>query len=205
MEYIRIVNHKVEELVSADEAPDENWIEVSLDGGIHIGDDVRMFDTDWNLRPLGSLVEEGYIQMARAGDGEPLPSGTVLEKVEGDLIVPRTKYDFAKEGVIKLHPLEYLDDDLKEVFQAESVAHLLSLGKISQKKADEMQSSVVRDERNVKLLSVDNIVMNPLRWGSLTPEKQQMWAAYRQLLLDVPQQGGFPWNVTWPVSPEDES
>jgi len=28
-----------------------------------------------------------------------------------------------------------------------------------------------------------------------------VWAAYRQALRDIPQQPGFPENVTWPVPP----
>lgn len=28
------------------------------------------------------------------------------------------------------------------------------------------------------------------------------WAPYRQALRDVPQQPGFPENITWPVKPE---
>lgn len=27
------------------------------------------------------------------------------------------------------------------------------------------------------------------------------WSDFRQLLRDVPQQTGFPWNVTWPIPP----
>lgn len=29
-----------------------------------------------------------------------------------------------------------------------------------------------------------------------------VWAAYRQALRDVPQQPGFPTNVTWPIRPD---
>lgn len=31
------------------------------------------------------------------------------------------------------------------------------------------------------------------------------WAEYRQALRDVPQQEGFPFDVTWPVPPEEEA
>jgi len=44
-------------------------------------------------------------------------------------------------------------------------------------------------------------VSNPLRWASFTAEQQQAWATYRQALLDIPQQSGFPNNVTFPVAP----
>ena len=61
----------------------------------------------------------------------------------------------------------------------------------------------VRAERDRLLREeVDPVVSNPLRWASMTPEPQQAWVDYRQALLDVPQQAGFPEVVEWPVKPE---
>jgi len=59
----------------------------------------------------------------------------------------------------------------------------------------------VRKDRDYLLLEVDSFVGNPLRWGSLDAATQDAWAAYRQALLDVPQQDGFPNDVTWPARP----
>lgn len=33
------------------------------------------------------------------------------------------------------------------------------------------------------------------------PVDAAAWAAYRQALRDVPQQAGFPDNITWPEAP----
>ena len=33
------------------------------------------------------------------------------------------------------------------------------------------------------------------------PVDKTTWATYRQALRDVPAQAGFPWDVTWPESP----
>jgi Phage tail assembly chaperone protein len=30
------------------------------------------------------------------------------------------------------------------------------------------------------------------------------WGEFRQLLRDVPQQTGFPWDITWPVPPQED-
>lgn len=62
--------------------------------------------------------------------------------------------------------------------------------------------TAVRNERD-QLLSnvVDKFVSNQLRWASLTAEQQQAWADYRQALLDIPQQAGFPHDVVWPTKP----
>lgn len=58
----------------------------------------------------------------------------------------------------------------------------------------------VRSERAVLLAQyVDN--MNPVRWEAMSEPSKQKWREYRQALLDVPQQAGFPWNVVWPVVP----
>ncbi len=50
--------------------------------------------------------------------------------------------------------------------------------------------------------TVDPIAINPLRWVSMSAATQAAWAAYRQALLDIPQQSGFPHNVAWPTKPE---
>ena len=60
----------------------------------------------------------------------------------------------------------------------------------------------VRTTRDMKLATeVDAIAGNALRWAALDADTQAAWAAYRQALLDVPQQAGFPNNVTWPEEP----
>jgi hypothetical protein len=75
--------------------------------------------------------------------------------------------------------------------------------RIDQAKKDAIASARVRSERDQRLQTeVDPLVSNPLRWGSLSAEKQQEWANYRQALLDIPQQSGFPYEVAWPVKPE---
>ena len=47
--------------------------------------------------------------------------------------------------------------------------------------------------------TVDSV--NPMRWEALTELQKDAWRAYRQALLDVPQQEGFPNNITWPEAP----
>jgi hypothetical protein len=73
----------------------------------------------------------------------------------------------------------------------------------TQAELDAKQAQIVRSTRDSSLASeVDPLVSNPLRWAGLTAEKQTAWTAYRQALLDVPQQSGFPHNVVWPTKPE---
>ena len=59
-----------------------------------------------------------------------------------------------------------------------------------------------RAERDQKLFKeVDLIVTNPLRWAELTDAKQAEWTQYRTDLLNLPEQSGFPNNITWPTKP----
>lgn len=56
-----------------------------------------------------------------------------------------------------------------------------------------------RAERDQLLASVDRV--NPVRYASLSEQQQQDLIAYRQALLDVPQQTEFPDNIVWPEQP----
>jgi len=71
----------------------------------------------------------------------------------------------------------------------------------TQAELDAELSDQLRGERGSLLFEMDAFVGNPLRWGSLSAEQQNAWGVYRQALLDVPQQSGFPNDVVWPVSP----
>jgi hypothetical protein len=60
------------------------------------------------------------------------------------------------------------------------------------------EAARVRMLRN-QLLSSKIDAINPMRWEVLTEEQKAALRTYRQQLLDVPQQPGFPWAVNWPV------
>ena len=71
----------------------------------------------------------------------------------------------------------------------------------TQAELDATLSAQLRVERDSLLLDVDAIAGNALRWESLDANTQSAWRVYRQALLDVPQQTGFPNDVTWPIKP----
>lgn len=69
-------------------------------------------------------------------------------------------------------------------------------------RTDAQKAEGIRMIRNELLVTeVDPIVTNPLRWAELSTEQQQDWADYRTALLNVPQQVGFPNEITWPTKP----
>lgn len=63
------------------------------------------------------------------------------------------------------------------------------------------QSEIVRTKRNSLLTNLDKTICNPLRWSNFSQEEQADFARYRQALLDLPQQPGFPTEVLWPAPP----
>lgn len=67
--------------------------------------------------------------------------------------------------------------------------------------AEELQAQAAREYRDNLLHDLDLVVANPLRWSSFSPDQQSAIAAYRQALLDVPQQTGFPSAINWPEKP----
>ena len=72
----------------------------------------------------------------------------------------------------------------------------------TQAELDAATAAQVRGERdNILTTVVDPLVSNPLRWADLTSAEQAEWSQYRTDLLAVPQQAGFPNNITWPTKP----
>lgn len=63
----------------------------------------------------------------------------------------------------------------------------------------EQTEKVIRQMRNTVLESLDKI--NPVWYSTLTQQQQTELQQYRQALLDVPQQAGFPESVAWPEKP----
>jgi len=63
-------------------------------------------------------------------------------------------------------------------------------------RAREQQANEVRTQRDALLAQCD--------WTQVAdaPVDAQTWADYRQALRDIPQQSGFPEDVTWPIKPE---
>ena len=72
----------------------------------------------------------------------------------------------------------------------------------SETQINEQKAMIIRIERNRLLRDVvDPIVCNPFRWNDLTDKKKKEWEDYRKLLLDIPQQKGFPKAISYPKQP----
>ena len=73
----------------------------------------------------------------------------------------------------------------------------------TQAELDAAEAASVRADRDGRLTEVDAIAGNALRWAELTSDTAELMDySTAQTCLDVPQQSGFPHDVTWPTKPE---
>ena len=228
--YIEIEGSTVTKLVNSDKDLSDSLTPIPEDAPVSAGMDIREFNPDWTLKPLSERVEKGFIELRTANEHEGVPAGTVMEKLVGEEILPKTAFDLASEGALQIGAdlkldhekqqvvpktpyelaiegleeldfYEYLDHESQTVKTATSVAELLDAGKLSQEEADAAEGEIQRGLRTQKLMEIDAIAMNPLRYGELQDDQKDALKHYRQQLLDVPQQAGFPWDIEWPEKP----
>lgn len=60
-------------------------------------------------------------------------------------------------------------------------------------------AATARSQRDYLLSACDWVVIKAQETGAAVPEA---WAAYRQALLDITEQTGFPENIAWPAAPQ---
>ena len=91
---------------------------------------------------------------------------------------------------------------------AEDIAAEQAAQAAEQADADEAKATEVRQERDELLAASDadwvqctslSFTMSHADWQANT--HCQQWATYRQNLRDLPDQDGFPHNITWPTKP----
>ena len=106
--------------------------------------------------------------------------------VEG--MIPADHY--IKNGRAYPLPTNPSDEDRIYEFDYEKMQWIIDLP---------ITNTVIRRHRDQKLSVVDQV--NPARYAGLSQAQQQELQQYRQHLLDVPQQPGFPESITWPAKP----
>lgn len=142
----------------------------------------------------------------------PIPEQNVRDcepMFHGQMITPELagQYGYGVyEAGVKPNPEQYKRIEYGEITQREDliwVQQWVTRDATDDEKAeeDDWMSGEIRAQRDYKLRwDVDSL--NPIRWAALTTEQQTAMTTYRQQLLDVPAQEGFPWTVTWPEKPE---
>lgn len=156
-------------------------------------------------RPAGEIVSRYYMQ--------ELP-----DPMEGFMDIYLKKVDDGVQAFGDLATLRMvLQNDTLEADAIVTVDEWNAAGNVARiedgkialgKTQEELQTewaARIRYERDIRLRKCDK--MSPMRWLTMTDEQKQAWADYRQALLDIPQQPGFPWGgdidaAPWPTLPE---
>ena len=60
----------------------------------------------------------------------------------------------------------------------------------------------VRAKRNKLLDEVDIVYCNADKWELMDETTKESWRTYKELLRQIPDQPGFPFEVIWPAAPE---
>ena len=91
-------------------------------------------------------------------------------------------------------------DGLIREANAEELTSILEVEVRAVSDALAYQTALMRQQRT-DLLAASDWVELPSATSRLTAEKLEAWATYRQALRDVPEQEGFPNEITWPTQP----
>lgn len=98
------------------------------------------------------------------------------------------QYDRAIEKLVEVNP-EFKDGEWVQSWRVDQ------LSEEEKKLVYDREAQEVKQKRN-HLLQISD-------WTQLpdSPVDKLLWATYRQLLRDIPQQLEFPFNVVWPPTP----
>jgi len=116
-------------------------------------------------------------------------------KIEG---VPQPSCDLERERIIEKTPIK-IQNEWKQQWVIEP------LSPDEQQQILDGKANAIRAERDRKLAESDwRIIYETEKAATdgLGIQYPVAWSEYRQALRDIPQQPGFPTNVTWPDLPQ---
>jgi len=150
-----------------------------------------------NENTLGTFVLHADIRYEQWKEGNELPgvlTDTFLESI-GYFVVRDSKpsYDPMTQTLIARSPIKKGGEWVQEFDIVELDPAIISNNQ------NILEVNVRAERNNLLRLNIDSL--NPIRWEALENNQKQEARAYRQALLDVPQQDSFP-NVVWPVKPD---
>ena len=136
-----------------------------------------MFESEWlRSHPDTSFVLPLTVEIINEFGADPVLEGPQPTAGRYQIVYRNGVEQDAEGRWFTKYSLADLDDDAKAAKDAE-------------------QAKSVRADRNKRLADCD--------WTQLSdsPADKAAWATYRQELRDVPEQAGFPWDITWPTAP----
>jgi hypothetical protein len=124
------------------------------------------------------------------------PNKEVLEKWGVFAVRPENPptYNYAIQDCIRVNPT-LQGEEWVETWKIRDLTEEEKIKRTEERAAQERATRT-----SLLIEKVDSI--SHIRWNLLLEEEKQAVLAYRQALLDVPQQEGFPWEVSWPEPPE---
>ena len=127
-------------------------------------------------------------------------TGFILKRTETDYVI---NCDSNGQGGYNVVPREIDPRNLYTIEEVEAyiLEHPDMLLDSAQIELDRLTREARAKRDNLLKEVVDSV--NPMRWEALTELQKDAWRAYRQALLDVPQQEGFPTNISWPEVPHE--
>ena len=165
------------------------------------------------IRETGTVVFDSefrsYAQTHGAVFGAPLTEEFINQYggdvvLEGPQATGGTHYQYSqRSGVEQIDGKWYTKYTLGPVFTDTPATETEAAKTAAENEAaykaikDSAQATSMREQRNTKLSACD--------WTQLTdaPLNSSVWATYRQALRNVPAQSGFPWDITWPMEPNN--
>ena len=188
-----------------------------------VGMDAGEFNADWSIKKLSDRIAAGFVSVPSGFKvlNEEIVPMTLQEKVDAKLVTidaehvldtkhgepfirEKTSNEKIRDGLSN-RPKGYKIVENSSTYDGLSLSALslkeqVEIGDITQQTADTIQALSMRAERDALLAGCD---WTQAEDSVLSDEKKAGWKTYRQALRDVPSQGGFPWVITWPVSPDE--
>ena len=132
-------------------------------------------------------------------DVAPMSNGPAYPNVKGLEIVFWNQTQWPTDK-----PLFYGTCDLDADTSIPGVVKVLTKEEFDRARQAEndIKATQVRSMRDKLLVDYVDLI-NPIRWEMLDDTQKQELRDYRQALLDVPSQAGFPWKVQWPEKPTE--
>ncbi len=165
----------------------------------------------YRIRSTGQIASQGEIRKLHPNTSLPrvfteeICEALGIDPVfEGAQATPTTPYQYSvQQGVEQVNGKWYTRYILGPIFQdttEDGVTTTAAEHEAAYKaQKDAEQAKSVRQQRDNELAKTDWVVIKHLERNENIPG---VWEVYRQALRDIPEQAGFPWNVTWPEQPE---
>lgn len=184
-EYVVIENGKIVEHCCGLLQKERDCRKVPDGFSFNQGADIRNYDSSWSLRPLIDRVRDGLVSVSKE------------EKIVGENIVALDWFERIVDGIDPLPKGQKLSCD-RTALEPMTIQEQVQTGQITEATGAIIQAITARAERDAILAGCDWTQTSDCPFPD---DLKAAWRIYRQTLRDIPEQGGFPWMINWPIAP----